>query len=90
MNTTHQDSLNLPYQEVLQFTNPLYYRYEKSEIGIISQLALEAGNWTFTAVHDAEDFYTVTHETGVSFLAELKNGTGKNKGTYQIKGCVQN
>lgn len=90
MNTIHQESLDLAHQEILKFTNPLYYRYEKSEIGITSQLALEAGNWTFTAVHETENIYKVTHDSGVSFLAELKNGTGKNKGTYQIKGCVQN
>jgi hypothetical protein len=58
----------------LQFTSPLYYRYEKIEIGVISQLALEAGNWSFTAVQEKGNLYKITHDTGVSFIAELKNG----------------
>lgn len=90
MNTSsHQECLNLSHQEILEFTDPLYYKYEKSEIGIISQLALEAGDWAFTAIHDSGEIYKITHSTGVSFLAELKKGTGKRKGTYKIKGCVQ-
>lgn len=91
MNTTpSQESLNLSHHELLEFESPLFYRYENSEIGVISQLALEAGNWRFRAVHEEGSLYKVTHDTGVSFLAELKRGTGKNKGTYKIKGCVQN
>lgn len=91
MNTaSSQESLDLAHQELLEFESPLYYRHEKSEIGVISQLALEAGDWQFTAVHEEGNLYKVTHDTGVSFLAELKKGAGKNKGTYQIKGCVQN
>lgn len=77
-------------QEMLEFTHPLYFIRENTPIGWLSQLALEAGNWIFTAVHNNDDLYTVTHESGVSFLAELKEGKGKEKGTYSIKGCVQN
>ncbi len=87
--TPPQESLDLYHQEILEFESPLYYRHEINEIGVISQLALEAGNWQFRAVHEEGILYKVTHDTGVSFLAELKKGTGKNKGTYQIKGCVQ-
>ena len=78
-----------PRQEVLEFTHPLYFFREKTPIGWLSQLALEAGNWRFTAVHQNDNLYTVTHESGVSFLAELKEGRGKKKGTYSIEGCVQ-
>ncbi len=47
MNTTsHQESLDLSHQETLEFEEPLYYRNEKIEIGVISKLALEAGNWS--------------------------------------------
>lgn len=78
-----------PHQEVLEFKHPLYFHRKKTPIGWLSQLALEAGNWEFTAIHKSDDLYTVTHESGVSFLAELKEGTGKKKGTYAIKGCVR-
>jgi len=77
-------------QEVLEFTDSLYYLKEKTSIGWLSQLALESGDWQFTAVQENDDLYTVTHESGVSFLAELKEEKGKGKGTYAIKGCVQN
>lgn len=86
----YQETLNLSHQEILKFSHSLYYTDKKTKVGHISQLALEAGNWTFTAVHVSDKLYTVTHESGVSFLAELKEGKGKDKGTYEIKGCVQN
>ncbi|MEA3588152.1 DEAD/DEAH box helicase family protein [Pseudidiomarina sp. 1APP75-27a] len=90
MNTaSNQESLKLPHQEILEFQEPLYYRYEKFDVGVVSQLALEAGDLKFSVVHEKEDIYKVTHETGVSFFAELKEGRGKNKGTYRIKGCVK-
>jgi len=55
LNTTlNQQGQHASHQEVLQFTDPLYYRYEKSEIGVTSQLALEAGNWTFKAELEKE------------------------------------
>ena len=78
------------HQEVLEFTRPLYFLREKTPIGWLSQLALESGDWTFTAVRKNDDLFTVTHESGVSFLAELKEGKGKERGTYTKKGRVQN
>lgn len=85
-----QISLDLSNQEILEFKEPLYYRYEKTEIGVISHLALEAGDWRFKADQEDGNLYKITHDSGLSFLAELKNESGKNKGTYQIKGNVQN
>lgn len=87
---SHQESFELSRKEILEFSHPLYFKKEKTEIGIISQLALEPGDWTFTAVHVRDQLYTASHDSGVSFLAELKDGRGKKKGTYEIKGCVQN
>ena len=90
MNTTpDQKSLDLYHQEILEFKEPLYYRNEKTNVGVISQLALEAGDWSFAAVHKSECTYKVTHDIGISFLADLKEGRGTDKGTYKIKGCVQ-
>lgn len=76
--------------ETLEVEHPLYYHREQTSIGWLVQLALEAGDWKFTIVHQSDDLFTVAHESGVSFLAELKEGSGKKKGTYIIKGCVQN
>lgn len=77
-------------EELLEFAHPLYYIREKTPIGWLLQLALESGDWKFTANHNNGDLYTVTHESGVQFLAELKKGKSKDKGTYSIKGCVRN
>ncbi|MCP4118641.1 MAG: DEAD/DEAH box helicase family protein [Desulfobacteraceae bacterium] len=76
-------------QEILEFTHPLYFLREKTPIGWLFQLALESGDWKFKAVHMNDDIFTVTHESGLSFLAELKKGKGKGRGTYTIKGCIQ-
>ncbi|CAD5248371.1 MULTISPECIES: DEAD/DEAH box helicase [Halomonadaceae] len=85
-----QESFKFPRQGILEFQKPLYYRYERFDVGVLSQLALEAGSWSFSIIHERDSIYKVTHETGVSFFAELQEGAGKNKGTYQIKGCVKN
>jgi superfamily II DNA or RNA helicase len=86
---SQQESLDLRRTEILEFTDPLYYLYEKTAVGILSQLALEAGNWTFEATQIKGDSYEVTHDSGLHFQAELKEGRGKSRGTYTIKGCVQ-
>jgi len=85
----HQGSLDLVHEEILEFKHPLYYRDEKTNIGNLSHLALEAGDWTFNATHVKDDIYKATNKSGITFLAEIKNGTGKKKGTYSIKGCVK-
>ena len=79
-----------PRQEILEFEHPLYYVRRKFPIGWLSQLALSPGNWRFVAVHKNDDLFEVAHESGVSFIAELKEGNGRKKGTYAIKGCVHN
>jgi len=79
-----------PRHEVLEFTHPLYYLDRKTPIGRLAHLALEAGDWAFKAAPQENGLFSVAHESGVSFLAELKNGKGSQKGTYSIKGCVQN
>jgi superfamily II DNA or RNA helicase len=73
-------------EDKMEFTGPLYLMREKTPIGWLSQLALEDGDLKFTAIHKQDDLFTVTHESGISFFAELK----KNKQTYSIKGCVKN
>jgi len=76
-------------EEVLEFAEPLYFHRENTPVGWISQLALESGDWEFTATPANDGLHTLTHESGVSFLAELTEGKGKHRGTYTIKGCVQ-
>ncbi|MES2206778.1 MAG: DEAD/DEAH box helicase family protein [Pseudomonadota bacterium] len=80
---------NLSQEEVLEFTHPLYFIQEKTPFGWLKHVALAAGNWKFTAVCQNANLFTVTHESGVSFLAELKEGKGKERGTYSIRGCVK-
>ncbi|MBK1856035.1 DEAD/DEAH box helicase family protein [Verrucomicrobiaceae bacterium 5K15] len=77
-----------PHQEVLEFNDQLYYQAENTPIGWLRQLALDKGDWTFTAIHKAGDTFNLTHPTGLSFDAELKEGRGAMKGSYSIRGCV--
>ena len=77
------------HREVLQFKEPLYLLYKKAETGLLSKLALEPGDHSFTAIHVEGAHYTLTHKTGTVFSAELKEGVGKKKGTYRIIGSVQ-
>lgn len=84
-----QGSLDLTRVETLEFTHSLYYQHEKTSIGVLSHLALEAGDWVFNAVSVKNDLYEVTNELGVRFLAKLQDGKGSRKGTYEIKGCVE-
>lgn len=95
METQNQETLLLaenesPREEILEFTHPLYFIKEKTSIGELRQLALEAGDWKFTAVHQRDDLFMMSHESGVSFLARLQEGSGNKKGTYSIKGTVEN
>ena len=75
--------------QILEFTKPLYYVYEKTANGVLSQLALEAGDWRFEAVHQNDSTYRINHENGLTFLADLTEGKQSKKGTYKIKGCVE-
>ncbi len=84
------DLQEYPREEVLEVKTPLYCIRDNTSIGWISKLALESGNWRFTVVRKNDDLYNVTHESGVTFLAELKEAKGEEKGTYTVKGRVQN
>ena len=75
-------------QEVLSFEEPLFYQKDDTPIGYLRHLALEKGDWEFTATHKAGDTFTLKHPTGLCFDADLKEGKGKQKGTYSIRGCV--
>lgn len=77
-----------PHQEVLEFENSLFYQNDNTPIGWLRHLALEKGDWKFTATHKTGDIFTLTHSTGLSFVAELKAVKGQQKGTYSIRGCV--
>ncbi|WP_141047286.1 DEAD/DEAH box helicase [Aliarcobacter cryaerophilus] len=83
-----QQNLALISEEILEFKKPLFYKNEKVSCGNISQLALESGNWSFTATTYKDKIYKLTHDLGISFLAELKEINGKT--TYEIKSCVEN
>lgn len=85
----NQDNLQLGKVEILNFSSPLYYLYEKTPCGLLSNIAIESGVYNFLAVHQYDEIFKLTHDSGLSFIAELKNGKGPKKGTYQIKGCVK-
>lgn len=84
-----QEILDLIHEETLEFTHPLYYLNEKTKVGVLSHLALRAGDWALRASHVKDHIYKVSTESGVCFLAELRSGKGKKKGTYEVKGCVE-
>ncbi|WP_289054305.1 DEAD/DEAH box helicase [Carboxylicivirga marina] len=89
LTTVEQQTLRLPYEESVEVSNALYFQYEKTKFGILSQLAIEAGKRTLKAFHQKENTYKVVHNY-ISFLAELKRINGTKKGSYQIQGCVKN
>jgi hypothetical protein len=74
-----------PQNETLIFEKPLYFRDERTSVGRLAQLALDTGDLTFLAEHKSENIYKVTHESGVSLLAEIKEGDEGSRGTYTIK-----
>jgi len=81
-NKSSEKQLQIPHEEVLEFDTPLYYENRKSKFGHLSQLALEPGNWKFKATRVSEDLFELVHENGIRFIAELKEGKGRKKGTY--------
>ena len=87
---TRQNELQISHEEIFEFLEPLYYQDVKSKFGRLTKLALETGDWTFTATRKKADLFEIKHDTGISFLAEIKEGKGSARGTYRIKGCVEN
>lgn len=87
-NNSAQKAEIVQSDEILEFIHPLYYRYEKTDIGLISQLALRIGDRNFNAIQ--EDAFSYNLTPGLSFRAKLKKGTEKNKGTLQISKRNQN
>jgi len=75
---------------LLEIPEPLFYINEKTPIGYIKQLAIEAGYLEFTATHKKDELFTMTHKSGVSFLAEINEKEGEERLTYSQKSCVQN
>lgn len=76
-------------QEILEVRDPLFFQQEKTPVGWLKHLALEKGDWQFTATRETKELYKLTHPSGIEFEAELKEGRGAKKGTYSIKGCVR-
>lgn len=87
--TSTQKNLDLSSQETLIFDKPLYFKNKRLSCGNLIQIALEANNWTFSTSLYRENIYKLSHESGITFLAELKKVKGQ-QGTYDIKGCVEN
>lgn len=78
----NQISLEIPIQLDLKLKSPLYYRYEKIDCGIISQLTLREGEYNVTAIKKSDLIYEINTDQEQSFFASLEN----NKGVYNIIG----
>jgi len=86
---TNQQVMELDSIETLNFEEPLYYKKEHVSSGNLSQIALEAGDWTFSSSLYEGNTYRFSDESGITFLAELKKNKNSN-GTYKIKGYAEN
>jgi len=80
----NQFSLEIPIDLVLKLKSHLYYKYEKINCGVISQLALLEGEYKVKAIKKNDLIYKIVTEHGQSFFASLE----KTKGEYNIIGFV--
>ena len=67
----------------------LYFVNEKTNIGLLTQLALDEKTRVFTSTHIEDQGYSITFGE-YSFLANLKNGKGRHRKKLFIDGCVTN
>lgn len=67
---------------------PLFYRYEKQKLGLLSKLALSQADLAFTASTKDNTTFDLTHDSGAAFTVKAKKRSGKNKGTFKIVGEV--
>lgn len=81
----NQISLSIPFQINLKLEKPLYFRYEKVDCGLISQIAIKEGLHPVTAVHKYNLIHEISTEKGQSFQVSLE---GK-KGGYNIVGLAE-
>ncbi len=72
-----------PRQEILEVQYPIFYQMENTPVGWLQHLALEKGDWQFTATHVTQDLYKLTHPTGLN----LKLNSKKEK--EQIKAPIR-
>jgi superfamily II DNA or RNA helicase len=84
-----QQTLNLSYEVNLKINDAVFYKYEKRKIGVLYQLVMNKGERNLKAVHENDGLFRISLED-IFFKAELEKGQGKNKHSYQIKGCVTN
>lgn len=81
----NQISLSIPFQLNLKLEKPLYFRYEKVNCGLISQVAIKEGLHSLTAVHKYDLLYEVSTDEGQSFQVSLE---GKKDG-YSLIGLAE-
>lgn len=73
----------------LQISDPLYLKFERSDLGTLSQLAPVPIETEFEVASESDGSFRLTHASGLSFIANLKNGTGKKKGKVRVVGNVE-
>lgn len=82
MNNTNQKNDEIVTQEILEINEKIYYKKEKSRVGILSQLALPTGDWSFDTVNLKDNTYHASNDTGISFLVELNFDEEDGTQTY--------
>lgn len=63
--------------------------HEKTKAGVLSKLAVTPDDQEFDVSSIDENQYELKHSSGAVFQATLKKGTGKKKGKFIIKDCVE-
>lgn len=77
-----------PSGGLFELSGPLFYRYEKHKLGLLSQLALDRSATTFEATLSGEHSHVLRHKSGATFSVSARKLSGKHKGKYQIIGEV--
>lgn len=77
------------YDMEVVIEGPLYYIYEKTDIGLLSCIARKANKHIFRAKIADNDEYSLTDDTGYAFLAKLKKVKGTQQARYSVIGCVR-
>ncbi|WOI33055.1 DEAD/DEAH box helicase family protein [Tritonibacter scottomollicae] len=72
-----------------ELVDPLFYRYEKTKSGLLTQLALGSSDLVFAAVDKGDNTYDLESPSGVKFSASARKLKGKSKGKFQIIGDVR-
>ena len=72
----------------LMLAEPMHLDFEKSEFGTLSRKLPVNQEDGFAQIHLNANSYRLIHKSGKTFLAEMKQRTGKHRGTFRVVGTV--